>query len=237
MFRLFLIMALMAFGSAPAHAQLGKLMEKLGVDKSDDDLDDDTVASGLKEALRVGTGNTVDITGQVDGYFGNEAIKILLPDNIQKAERGLRMAGFGDQLDEFVLSMNRAAEKAAPFARDIFWGAIKEMTISDARGILTGGDTAATEYFRDKTSDRLTEAFRPIVNESMEDVGVTRQYQAISGKLKSIPFMRADDMDLDSYVVGKALDGLFHVLGEEEKKIRQNPAARVTDLLQKVFGR
>ncbi len=236
MLRILLMATITALTLSPAHAQFDKLKEKLGIDRSGS-LDNDTVASGLKEALQIGTKNTVDITGKVDGYFLNEAIKILMPEKMKRVEQGLRMAGMGDQMDEFVLSMNRAAEKAAPFAKDIFWDAIKEMTIQDAQGILSGGDTAATEYFRRTTSERLTEAFQPIVHDSMEEVGVTQQYQALTGKIKSIPFMKAEAVDLDAYVVEKALDGLFYVLGQEEQKIRTNPAARVTDLLKTVFGR
>ncbi len=235
MIRVLVLSALMAFSTIPAHAQFGKLMKDLGLDKKDN-LDDDTVASGLKEALKVGTGKTVDLTGRVDGYFANEAIKILMPDKLQKLDKGLRIAGFGPQLDEFVLSMNRAAEKAAPFARDIFWDAIKEMTFEDARKILRGGDTSATDFFKEKTSGRLAEAFRPVVEKSMDEVGVTRQYKELVGRFETIPFMRSESLDINEYVVGKALDGLFHVLGEQEREIRTNPAARVTDLLKKVFG-
>ena len=179
----------------------------------------------------------MNITGITDGYFANEAIKILMPDRLQTLGNGLQRVGFGSQIDAFVVSMNRAAEQAAPFAKDIFWTAIKGMSFSDVRGILGGGDTAATEYFQTNTSDDLTAAFLPVVQQSMESVGVTRQYQELVGRFEQIPFMRADAFDLDQYVVGKALDGLFHVLGEEERKIRTNPAARVTDLLKRVFGR
>ncbi len=130
-------------------------------------------AAGLKEALRVGVGNAVNLTGQVDGYFRNEAIKILMPKQLQSLEKGLRAVGYGPQVDEFVLSMNRAAERAAPQARGIFVDAIGQMTFSDARQILTGGETAATDYFKAKTSDKLTAAFRPVVEKAMNETGVT----------------------------------------------------------------
>ena len=227
---------LFLFVSVPANAQFGEILKSLGLDQ-EEELSDDTVVSGLKEALQVGTGNAVDITGKLDGYFLNEAIKILMPEKLKEVEKGLRIVGYGPQLDEFVLSMNRAAERSAPFARDIFWDAIKEMSFTDARKILGGGDTAATEYFEDKTSERLTAAFHPVVKESMDSVGVTRQYKELVGRYEAIPFMKAEAFDLDQYVVSKALDGLFHVLGEDERKIRTNPAARVTDLLKKVFGK
>jgi hypothetical protein len=144
--------------------------------------------------------------------------------------------GYGPKVDEFVLSMNRAAERAAPFAKDIFWGAIKEMNFDDARKILSGNETAATEYFKGKTTNKLTSAFKPIVDKSMNEVGVTRQYKELVGRYESIPFVKKESFDLDQYVVTKALDGLFHLVGEEEKKIRKNPAARTTELLKEVFG-
>jgi hypothetical protein len=133
--------------------------------------------------------------------------------------------------------MNRAAERAAPAAKQIFWDAIGAMTFDDAQKILKGSETAATEYFRGKTSDKLTAAFRPTVEQATNEVGVTRQYKELVGRYQAIPFAKSESLDVDHYVVTKALDGLFRVLGEEEKKIRTNPTARVTDLLKEVFGR
>ena len=133
--------------------------------------------------------------------------------------------------------MNRAAEKSAPLAKDIFWGAIKQMTFTDAKNILGGGDTAATEYFKTKTTTKLTEAFAPIVKKATDETGVTRQYKELTAKAQTIPFLRAQVVDIDQYIVGKVLDGLFYMVGEEEKKIRKDPAARVTSLLKDVFGR
>jgi hypothetical protein len=133
--------------------------------------------------------------------------------------------------------MNRAAERAAPSAKRIFWDAIGDMSFDDARRILAGPDNAATEYFRTRTTDRLTTAFRPIVETSMNDVGLTRQYRDLTGLAQAIPFFKLESFDLDQYVVGKALDGLFHVVGDEERKIRTNPAARTTDLLREVFAK
>ncbi len=194
-------------------------------------------AAGLKEALRVGVGNTVNLTGKVDGYFRNEAIKILMPKQLQSLEKGLRAVGYGPKVDEFVLSMNRAAERAAPQARDIFVGAIRQMTFTDARQILTGGETAATDYFKTKTSDELTAAFRPVVEKTMGETGVTRQYKDLVSRFEKIPFARSQSFDIDQYVVSRALDGLFTVLAGEERKIRKDPAARVTSLLRDVFGK
>jgi len=199
-------------------------------------LSDAKIGEGLKEALKVGTENTVSFTGKNDGFFLNQAIKILMPEKLRTLEKGLRAVGYGPQVDEFVLSMNRSAEKAAPFAKEIFWNAIGEMTFEDVRKIFSGHETAATEYFQGKTSDKLTTIFKPIVSKTMNEVGVTRQYKDLVGRYESIPFVKKETFDIDQYVVTKALNGLFHVLGEEEKKIRTNPAARVTDLLKEVFG-
>jgi hypothetical protein len=200
-------------------------------------LSDATIASGLKEALQVGTQNAVSLTGRPDGYFRNEAIKILMPSQLQPIEKGLRAVGYGPQLDELVLSMNRAAERAAPAAKPIFLEAITAMSFDDARKIVTGSPTAATEYFKGKTSAQLTAAFQPVVAQTMREVGVTRQYQELMGRAQAIPFLKSAPFDLDGYVVGKSLDGLFYVLGQEEQKIRTNPAARATNLLKQVFGR
>lgn len=193
------------------------------------------IGSGLKEALQVGTGNAVNLTGRVDGYFRNQAIKILMPKQLQTVESGLRALGYGEQVDAFVLSMNRAAEKAAPEAKQIFWDAIGEMSFEDARQILTGGDTSATQYFEKKTTQRLTKAFSPVVERSMNEVGVVRQYNAMIGQYQNLPLVQNVAFDVTGYVVGEALDGLFYMVGQEEKKIRKNPAARVTELLQQVF--
>ena len=211
-----------------------KIWTGLGKSKG---LSNETVVSGLKEALRIGSGNAVSLNGKVDGYFKNAAIKILMPEKLKPLEKGLRLAGQSRQVDEFVLSMNRAAEKAAPFAKDIFWSAIKRMTFSDATRILKGGDSAATDYFRGATTEELTTAFQPIVTQSMESIGVTRQYKVLAGRYNALPFVKSQAFDLDRYVVDKSLDGLFYVLAEEERKIRRDPAARVTGLLKTVFGK
>jgi len=198
-------------------------------------LSETTIASGLKEALRVGSEHAVSVTGSHDGYFRNQAIKILMPEQLQMVEKGLRAVGYGPQVDEFVLSMNRAAERAAPAAKPIFWDAITAMSIDDARQILGGGPTAATEYFQAKTTAQLTTAFRPIVAQAMHEVGVTRQYQDLVGRFQAIPFAKSATFDLDGFVVSKSLAGLFYMVGEEEKQIRTNPAARATALLKEVF--
>jgi hypothetical protein len=200
--------------------------------------DDARIVSGLKEALSVGTANTVAATSKVDGYFSNQAIRILVPERVRKVADVLGRVGYQKEVDDFVLSMNRAAEKAAPRAKAHFVEAIREMTFEDARKIMGGGETAATEYFRGKTQKKLYDEFRPVVTASMDEVGVTRSYKTMVGKYAALPMVgKAESVDLDHHVTTKALDGLFLVLGQEEKKIRTDPAARVTDLLKDVFGR
>ena len=220
----------------PAAAQIEDLTKSLGLGNKTQ-LSTETVASGLKEALKISSGSAVSLTEKPGGYFTNEAIKILMPEKFASVEKGLRTIGYGPQVDELVLSMNRSAEKAAPAAKEIFWGAIKEMSFDDARKILGGGDTAATEYFKEKTTGKLTEAFRPVVEKSMDEVGVTRQYNALVGQAQSLPFLKVPSLDLNQYVVGKALDGLFLTIASEERKIRKDPAARVTALLKEVFAK
>ena len=201
-------------------------------------LDDPTIVKGLKEALHTGTTRAVKSVAQRDGYFNNDMIKILIPEKIRAVTDLLSKFGFQSQVDNFVLSMNRAAEKAAPKATEYFVSALKEMTFDDARKILQGNNTAATEYFKQKTGDKIFTAFKPVVTSSMQDVGVARSYAQMTNKLESIPFggTAASSLDLDSYVTTKAVDGLFIMLGEEERKIRTDPAARGTELLRKVFG-
>ena len=236
--RFFAVVVILLLTTSPVYAQIDKIFKGLtGAVGQQGELSDAKIGSGLKEALKVGTENTVNLTGKTDGYFLNEAIKILMPEKLQTLEKGLRMVGYGPQIDEFVLSMNRSAEQAAPHAKQIFWDAIGEMTFEDARKILSGNETAATQYFKEKTTGKLTTVFQPVVEKSMNEVGVTRQYNELVGRYQTIPFVKSETFDINHYVVTKALDGLFHVLGEEERKIRTNPAARVTDLLKEVFSR
>ena len=234
-----LIVAAVLFVMAgPAGAQWDKLLKGLGGQGSAGaGLSDAKIGAGLKEALQVATEKTVSLTGKNDGYFANQAIKILMPEKLRSFETGLRAVGYGGQIDELVLGMNRAAERAAPQAKQIFFDAIGDMSFDDARKLLNGGDTAATEYFRGKTTPRLTTAFRPVVEQSMSQVGVSRQYKDLVGRFDSIPFAKSQAFDLDGYVVDRGLGGLFAVLGEQEKQIRTNPTARATDLLKEVFKR
>ncbi len=238
--RVFMLALILLLGVASCWAQLEELSKRVGIDTKkttkSSTLPDSKLASGLKEALQVGTSNAVKSTGKVDGYFGNPAIKILMPEKMRTLEKGLRAVGYGPQVDEFVLSMNRAAEKAAPAAKKIFLDAVMAMTFDDVRKIFSGGDTAATEYFKSKTGADLAKAFRPIVEKATSDVGVTQKYKQLAGQAQSIPFVKTQSLDIDQYVVDKALDGLFYQLAQEEKNIRKNPAARVTKTLKEVFG-
>lgn len=222
-----------------AAAQLDDVLKKAGEGLEHRDtsgLSDDKIISGLKEALQVSTAKAVAVTGKPDGFLKNEAIKILLPPKLETVAKEMRMIGMGAKVDELEVGMNRAAEQATPQAKAIFLAALKKMTFDDARHILTGGDTAATDYFKRTSSGDLTTAFSPIVHRSMQRVGVVQQYDQV---IKSAPggSALAGEFDLDKYVVGKTLDGLFHVLGEEETKIRKNSAAQTTALLKEVFGR
>jgi len=200
-------------------------------------LTEEQIAAGLKEALRVGTENAVDLTAREGGYFGNPRIRIPMPPALQRLADTLRAMGLTRQVEEFVLSMNRAAEQAAPQATAIFLDAITAMTFEDARRILEGQGDEATQYFRARTSTRLYALVRPIVHGSMERVGVTRLYQDLTARYMALPLVRRPDLDLDHYVTVKSVDGLFLMVGEEERRIRTDPAARVTDVLREVFGR
>lgn len=228
-----------AASAATAHAGLLDRIRQYGSEITSQEAaapDSAIVADGLKEALTVGTVNAVMNVSRTDGYFGNPAIRIPLPENARKAAKVMSSLGMQQQVDEFILTMNRAAEKAAPRAKELFISAVRQMTFQDAMRILKGGDTAATDYLRSKTSQQLYSAFRPAVSSAMGEVGVTRAYKRMMDKVVKTRLVRAEDVDLDHHVTSSALDGLFRMVGEEEKKIRKDPAARVTELLKKVFA-
>jgi hypothetical protein len=222
--------------ASPAFSQWGNFLKDLRRSLGGQALSEDEIVRGLKEALEVGTAKAVESVSKVNGYYGNPQIRIPLPESVQRTEKLLRAAGFGSKVDEFELSMNRAAERAAPEAKALFWDGIRNMTLSDARKILNGRTNEATLYFQEKTSPRLREIAKPVVHNAMSEVGVTRTYQDLDRTARTIPFAGSYSLDLDQYVTDKALAGLFLMLAEEEKKIRENPAARTTDLLKKVFG-
>jgi hypothetical protein len=238
--RIFVLGIILALCSSQfTTAQLDQVLKKAGETLQHRDtsgLSDSKIVAGLKQALQVSTAKAVALTGKRDGFLKNDAIKIMLPPRLETVGRGLRMLGMGAKVDELEVGMNRAAEQATPQAKQIFLAALRKMTFDDARHILTGDDTAATEYFKRTSSPDLTVAFSPIVHRSMERVGVVQQYNQV---IKSAPggSAFAGQFDIDKYVVSKTLDGLFHVLGEQEKQIRKNPAAQTTALLKEVFGR
>jgi hypothetical protein len=222
-----------------ARAQIDEIIKKVDdslQQRNTSGLSDNKIIAGLKQALQLSTARAVAVTGRPDGFLKNDAIKIVLPPRLETVGRGLRFIGLGSKVDELEVGMNRAAEQATPQAKRIFLAALKKMTFDDARHILTGNDTAATGYFKRTSTPDLTSAFAPIVHTSMQRVGVVGQYDRF---IQTAPggAALANEFDLDKYVVGKTLDGLFYMLGEEEKKIRKNPAAQTTQLLKQVFGR
>ena len=199
---------------------------------------DGEISGGLKEALSKGVSTAIKSLGKENGFLGNVRVRIPLPKSLQKVEKVVRVAGQGKAVDEFVASMNHAAEKAVPVAVDVFVDAIKKMTFDDARQILfSGKDDSATQFFRKNSEETLREKFRPIVEEFTEKTGVTQKYKAMIGKAGfAAQFLGKDATDLDGYVTQKALDGLFLLIADEEKKIRKDPLGRTTSLLRKVFG-
>jgi hypothetical protein len=199
-------------------------------------LSDSTTASGLTEALKVATERAVQSTSKPGGFLDNARIHIGLPGKMEGMANGLRAVGMGAQVDELETAMNHAAEKAAGEATPVFIDAIHGMSFQDAAGILKGSDTAATDYFKKKTTAPLTTKFRPIVEDAMNHVGVTKLYDSLVGQYTSTPFTQAPKLDLNTYVTEKALSGLFTIVGDEEKRIRKDPVARSTDLLRQVFG-
>jgi hypothetical protein len=218
-------------------ASLDDMLESSGLSGAST-LDEGTIVSGLKEALRVGTENAVALTSAKGGFLDNDLIRIPLPDSLDPMADALRSVGFGSQVDELEVSMNRAAEQAAGEAGEVFWNAIRSMSIADARGILDGGDTAATDYFRRVTSQPLFQRFEPIVAQKMDEVGLVRLYDGLADRYRAIPLIGSakPPPEIEGYVTDKTLDGLFTVLAEQEQKIRTDPSARVTELLQRVFG-
>jgi len=195
----------------------------------------DAVA-GLKDALAQSAGKAVDQLGAADGFLGNAKVKIPLPDSIKRIESGLRMLGMGKQADELVVSMNRAAEMAVREATPILVESVRKMSVQDAKGVLTGGDDAATQYFRRTTSAQLTQRFLPIVKQMTAKVQLAEQYNQLAGQAASLGLVKQEDANIDNYVTRKALDGLFLVIAEQERAIRKDPVGAATGMAQKVFG-
>ncbi len=193
------------------------------------------IAAGLKEALQVGTERSVQKLSSIDGFFANAMIKILLPEEAKKVEQKLRTLGFGNQVENAILSMNRGAEDAAKSAAPIFINAIKQMSFQDAMGILKGGDSAATKYLHEKTISALTEAFRPVIENSLAKVDATKHWNTVFTTYNKFSSEKVNT-DLPTYVTEKALAGIFYQVAQEEMKIRKDPLARSSDILRKVFG-
>jgi hypothetical protein len=229
-----LVLVMLGAGCVPLAPELGGIM---GTGVGAGALDERTVAAGLREALRVGTDHTVLATARVDGYLGNALIRIALPEQLQSAAATLRTFGLGAQVEELETGMNRAAEIAAGEARQIFWDAVSDMSIADAFGILRGHQTAATDYFRDRSGQALRARFQPIVADKIGQINLSRVYGRIADVYNGFAPAGSERLvDLESYVTDRALDGLFTVLGQEERRIREDPLARSTDLLKRVFG-
>lgn len=221
---------------------LKKQLDSVGGDSSTSSvassvLSNDDMINGLKEALQKGVGYAVDGLGKTDGFWSNPKVKIPMPENLQKLEKLLRKLGQDKYADEFVMTMNRAAEQAVPLTADILKKGVADMTIDDAKNILKGPDDAATSYLRKTGGDQLRAAIEPIVKDMTEKTGVTRQYKNLFSNLGFMgSFMNPDDYDIDRYVTDETMDGLFTMIAEQEKQIRENPVERTTDLLKRVFA-
>jgi hypothetical protein len=200
-------------------------------------LSESTVVAGLKQALQVGTERAIASTSKPGGFLEDPLLRIALPDDLDRMAKGLRTVGLGSRVDELEVAMNRAAEAASAEAATVFWDAIRSMTISDAMGILHGGDAAATEYFRSRTEGTLRERFSPVVDDAMKQVGLVQLYDQLVGRSQLLGLFGSPTVELNRYVTDQTLDGLFLVLAGEEKRIREDPVARSTDLLRTVFGR
>jgi hypothetical protein len=227
-----LIILVLAGAGANAQINLNKIKNTL----TSGSLSTEEVAQGLKEALSQGASKGSDLVSQLDGYNGNAAIRILFPPEIKRVEERLRQIGMGAEVDKFVVALNRAAEDAAQEAKPIFISAIKQMTIQDAYAILRGEQTAATQYLSRTTSPQLKERFNPIIQNSLNKVNATQYYNSLITAYNKIPLVQKVNPNLDEYATEKAIEGLFVMVAQEERNIRQNPGARTTDTLKKVFG-
>ena len=200
------------------------------------DLSNAEAVRGLKQALNDGSAAAVARLGVENGYFANPNVKIPLPPSLQRVERGLRAFGMRRQADELVLTMNRAAEAAVPEAKQLLVDAVRTMSVQDAKGILGGGDTAATEYFQRSTRSQLGRRFLPIVKQATDRVGLAQQFNALAGQGVALGLVKEDQASIESYVTQKALDGLYFMIGEQEKAFRQDPVGATSDIVRRVFG-
>lgn len=227
----FITTLVMMAGSASAQLDLNKLKSSL-----EGKLTADEVGAGLKEALSTGVSKGADLVSVSNGYFGNPQIKIPFPAEIKQVETRLRKMGMGNQVDQFVLSLNQAAEEAAKEAKPVFISAIKQMTIQDVWAVFKGKEDAATQYLNRTTSAQLHEKFKPVVKQSLEKVNATKYYATLISAYNKLPLVKKVNTNLEDYATNKAIEGLFVMVAKEEKNIRQNPTARTSDLLKKVFG-
>jgi hypothetical protein len=232
----FLVLALTACTSAQINQTIGEVNKAMGTPPAEKPLTTVEVGDGLKEALVNGISKGADHVSQVDGYFKDPEIKIPFPPEVQKVEKTLRDIGLGSEVDKFVMTLNRGAEDAAKEAKPIFVSAIKSMTIQDAWAILKGEDNAATEYLKKTTSTQLKEAFKPVIQNSLNKVNATKYYGDLVTRYNRIPLVEKVNPNLDDYATDKAIEGLFVMVAKEEKNIRKDPVARTTELLKRVFG-
>lgn len=200
------------------------------------DISNAEASSGLKEALVRGADFAVSSLGRENGFLGNSQVKIPLPESLRTAEKAMRTFGMGKYADDLVATMNHAAERAVVEARPILVDSVRKMTLQDAKGILAGGDDSVTQFFRRTSAERLTQQFMPIVRESTRKVDLAEKYNSFAGKAASAGLISEQDANLDAYITRKAMDGLFLMIAEKEKEIRQNPLSAGSDLLKKVFG-
>jgi len=227
-----LLVVLLAFSGCTVQ----QIQQTIDEYSKENKLTSEQVAEGLKEALVKGISTGTNAASQTDGYFKNPKIKIPFPPDVQKVADKLREIGLGDQVDKFVMTLNRGAEEAAKQAKPIFVNAIKQMTVQDAWGILKGADNAATGYLKDKTYSQLQAKFQPVIKNALNQTNATKYYSDIVNTYNRIPFVDKVNPDLDNYATTRALDGLFTLVAEEEKNIRANPVARTSELLKKVFA-
>ena len=200
------------------------------------DISGQDAGGGLKEALTQGAGKAVDLLGKSDGFLKNPKVKIPLPDSMQQVESVMRGLGMGKQADELIMAMNRAAEAAVPEAKTLLVNAVKDMSVEDAKSILTGGNDSGTQYFKRKTSEPLAQKFQPIVKQAIDKVKLAKTYEKFAKKGQQFGLVKEQDTQLENYVTKKALDGLFLMIAEEEQAIRTNPLGAAGNLAQKVFG-
>jgi hypothetical protein len=213
---------LTAFGSASA--------------VSIDQLTSADASAGLKAALDQGVTSAVASLGKTDGFWGNPKVKIPLPDNLQRAKNALKLMGKGREIDELERAINRAAEEAVPQSKQLLSSAVKAMTVEDAKQILAGGDDSVTQFFKAKTAPQLTERLLPVVGKVTAKSGLAQQYNSLAGQAAQFGLVKADEATIERYVTQKALDGLYTMIGEEERKIRANPVAAGSDIVRRVFG-